>query len=255
MFPSPRFAGVGTRVLLVGIAAVAEYSLAEETIEPSDRKYSDQQVALIIRRAAELKEQSGGLSAGDGLSLESVREIAAEIGVESRFVDRAAALLVDQPPVQANSLLGGPLRVQLQDTYDRKLSEQELRDLLGIVRQVLHRQGEVQEALGSLEWKYESLDAIGVTVAPRSEGTAVQVVVDRTGAAATAFTLPIVAGTAVGGIIIASIEPGLGGIIGILLAGSAGGFAVGRTIWSAWTRVFRRRLDRLRQEIAIFIDR
>ena len=228
---------------------------AEELIEPSDRTYSDQQVAIILRRAAELKERSSDMSATDGLSLEMVREIAAEIGVEPRFVDRAAALMTDERFSRAADLFGGPFKVQLRDDYARDLSEEDLREVLRIVRQVLQRQGEAKEALGSLEWTYEGLSTLSVTVAPRGEGTSVQIIGDRTGEGSMIYTLPIVAGLGIAGIIVDAVQPGLGGMVAILGTGGVAGVATARTMWSVATRSFRRRIDRLRFEIARFMDR
>ncbi|HEX7049069.1 MAG TPA: hypothetical protein VF188_02565 [Longimicrobiales bacterium] len=56
-----------------------------------DRIFGDRETALILQKAAELQAQRGGRSSG--LTLEELRQIASEAGIEPHFVDEAWAEL------------------------------------------------------------------------------------------------------------------------------------------------------------------
>jgi hypothetical protein len=92
-----------------------------------DRMLSDREVAMILRRATALQEETGGSQTIDGLSLETVREIAAEIGVDRRFVDEAAASVLNVHDSRAASLMGGVLREYVTTSYDGVLSARKRR--------------------------------------------------------------------------------------------------------------------------------
>ena len=66
-------------------------------IDAPDRRYSDEEFALILQRASKLQDRADGAGrsrgaadgtpASSGLSLQAVREIAEEVGLETRFID------------------------------------------------------------------------------------------------------------------------------------------------------------------------
>ena len=64
----------------------------------SGRWYSDEDFALILERASKLEDRAEGTAtelpgrpgrgpSADGLSLQAVRDIAEEVGVEARYID------------------------------------------------------------------------------------------------------------------------------------------------------------------------
>ena len=52
------------------------------------RRFTDREVALILRKASEIEEKQGGAEGG-GLSLTDLREIAGEVGISREAMDRA----------------------------------------------------------------------------------------------------------------------------------------------------------------------
>ena len=54
------------------------------------RRYSDEEFALILRRASEISEV-GDARPGGGLSLSEIQQIAGEAGIDPTAVARAAA--------------------------------------------------------------------------------------------------------------------------------------------------------------------
>ncbi len=72
---------------------------------PSDRKYSDEEVSLILRKAADLQVQ--GVARAEGLSLQSIQDIAREVGIRPETVAEAAAIVargdIDLPTAASSS--------------------------------------------------------------------------------------------------------------------------------------------------------
>lgn len=239
-----------------------------EAIDTRDRRFSDEEFALIIQRAAELQDRAGGAAAqlpnetdgamtAAGLSLEAVREIGQEVGLEARFVEQAAASLEYDPFVKEPSLLGGPHRHHLGDTFARTLTDVERVELLDVIRGVQENDGKVNEVMGSLEWRSVGrMTGMTVTINSNDERVVIRVVNDLSGIAALTWIASIVTGLAAGGLIVAALPPASLVVTGAILgAGGTAGVGVARTIWSATTRAFRRRAERLREEIARYLSR
>ena len=187
--------------------------------------------------------------------MEAVRDIAGEVGLGPRFIDQAAASLAHDPAVKEHSLLGGPLTHHLGDTFARTLTDAERIELLDVIRGVLKHQGEVKEVMGSLEWKTVGrMSGMTVTINSNDESVAVRVFNDLSGIAALTWVASIATGLVAGGIVVDSLQPAsLLVAASILGAGGTVGMGVARTIWSATTRAFRRRAERLREEIARYL--
>ncbi|MEJ2204079.1 MAG: hypothetical protein P8170_08210 [Gemmatimonadota bacterium] len=142
------------------------------------RKYSDREVGLILQRALEPAAGESDLDwAGEGLSLEQIQEIAAEVGIDPARVEVAAASLLEPEAAPPNPYVGIPTTLQLQTTLeDRVLDPARLSEVLTLIRGVQHRQGITGSEFGSLEWRAK--DALGaryVSVIPTEEGIRVRV--------------------------------------------------------------------------------
>lgn len=220
-----------------------------------ERNLSDQEVALILRKATELQEQTGDRAPADGLSLAAVRDIASEIGVEPRFIDQAVAALATQSRSPASGILGPPVNSSTRFTYPQSLSEQQLREVIEAIRTASGLQGKVDEALGAIEWRHEGLNTIGVTVTPVGDETSVALVSGLREAASLSYVPPTMLGIMAAGIAVDSLQPGVGTMLAMLAGGAVGGFGVGRTIWTLIHRSFDRKLQKVRTEIERVLDR
>jgi hypothetical protein len=222
----------------------------EALIDDSGRRYSDKEVARLLKKATELQEESGSDSDG-GLSMPVLSEIAREIGVDQVFLERAAATL-DEREVASPTLWGGPSHYSASLTSTRQLSREELLEVVDVVRRTTQHQGSVQEVLGSLEWKTSGeVSEIVVTATATKEGAQVRVIADRSAASALTWGFTVAGGLVAGGITGAILEPSsvLAGI-GIMAAGGTAGLALGRALCARSTRSFRRRFSRLRNELS-----
>ena len=76
------------------------------------RIYSDEEFALILRKASELASRAeGAASASGGLTLTEMKAAAAQVGLDPALVERAARMLATNTPSSPiDRLIGGPLR-------------------------------------------------------------------------------------------------------------------------------------------------
>jgi hypothetical protein len=201
----------------------------------SGRDYDERQVALILRKAAEL--QDGSSAEGRGrMSLEEIRQIAREVGIDPRHVAEAAASLERRP---SSGLMGAPMSFQSSLSLDRELSDTEVGELLDLVRGSVGLQGTTTQGLDTVEWTgREAHGAYYVTVTRRSGATRMRVGTHRQDVAVMVITGVGLAGFAatlgIGGF----IDPrGAIEVAALLGGGMAGTYGAIRTIW---TRVARR---------------
>ena len=236
-------------------------SIAQEVHIPKDeRRYSENEFALILRKALDLQDrQSGGSFAesAEGLSLEEIKAVAREVGLDSALVERAAASLPTTAETTAARIFGGPSKYQLEYRAPGQLSKEDLGRVIDAVRQATGHQGKVTEVPGSLEWRTEGeLSQIHLTVSPREGETSVKVIADRGPAGALVFGLLGAGGGLVSmGIVGAIIEPtSVFGVSGIVAACLGGALFTARTVWVTTTKGFRSRLRGLMGATSKAID-
>lgn len=229
-----------------------------------NRRYSEEEFALILRKASEIQEspKSGGKGeGGSGLSLEEIQSIAKEAGMDPKAISRAAALLGTQEWEEKASLItaicGGPGKYHLGFEVPGRLPPEEMGRLLELIRKEAKHQGEATEVLGGVEWKtVGDLSAININVTPRGDSTSIQIVGDRSAAGAVSFTFPVAASAVLVGALGAAFEPssaiGIVSLVGGLLGS---GFLVGRTIWTAGSRKFHRKLTGLMSSLSGEVER
>ena len=116
--------------------------------------YSDEELALILHKAAELAKPSN--AAGDsssGLSLEEIKAVAAEVGLDPALIERAARL-IPQGPRESRfvRLIGGPLQHRPDVHFPTKLTDERAAHLLSAVRATVEREGEGQANSSGMSW-------------------------------------------------------------------------------------------------------
>lgn len=134
------------------------------------RRYDDEEVAMILHRAAEAA--AGGRERGRaaGLSLAELKEIGTEAGIgASRIEEAAKAMEMRSADSPAATSMGFPPTVQLERVVPVRLNPDNLPQLLDLIRDEFARQGIVQEVLGGFEWRASSIMG-GRYVSIRAEG-------------------------------------------------------------------------------------
>ena len=216
----------------------------------TDRRYSDEEFALILRKATEL--QARGPSAGrsgppalsGGMSLEEIQAIAREVGIDPALVAQAAGTVAG-PGGPAEGFL--TTRYVLSDSAPGGLSEEDRVRVLQAIRDAAGQHG-VSEMGAGVEWSTTEGEAsqIQVSVYPLDDRREVRVSVDRNTAAVLTHVLPTLGGGFAALITGAVLEPASAWVGAALVAGGlTGGFTAGRALWTTTARRVRERAQRI----------
>jgi hypothetical protein len=212
-------------------------------------RFTDQQMALILKRAAEL--QATGEEPIH--TLEAIQQIADQVGIDRGLVAEAAAA-VSAPGAGAGPLLFGPpssFRVTRQVAGALGAADQPL--LIAAIRDHLPEVGHVTAVAGGFEWHGGSSDdKTAVTFTSSPTGTTIRVDRRRFApkfglfmGAGSLTMLATVAGLGVSPIVSAGL--GLGTFV---LS-----FSAARFVWDRMARGGRQRIDRLLVELSDRLDR
>jgi len=120
----------------------------------SNRKFNDEEVALIIKRAAELQQtEQVEQDSSNALSLREVEEIAKEAGIDPALIRRAANTLDQRSEVTRPSpWVGAPTRLVFERVVDGEVSADAYEPLVNEIRRTFGDNG-VPSVLGrTLAW-------------------------------------------------------------------------------------------------------
>lgn len=208
---------------------------------PSQR-YSEQEMALILKRAAELQEGADG--AGTQRTLAEIQQIAAEVGIDAPFVSEAVAEL--ERPRPRVGWLGAPTRFHDERNVASSLGSTEIGELLDQARAELGLHGEVRQVFDGVELRLRS--ALGtsiLTVGPRAGGTRIALTTERLdqAVAIAAGSVGIGLLAALGGVAIAINVTDNALVASTIVAASAiaGTVVSARALWYGVAERWRRR--------------
>ena len=211
--------------------------------DSSDRRFSDEEVALILRRAAELE---GGQTQSGGLTLAEIRRVAQEAGIHPDLVERAAAMLQHQRRGAADRVFGGASLYLVEQDAPGELPRAAFGDVADAIRRVMGDDGQTKEVLDALEWKSVGTPTVmTVTVRPHDGRTSVRVSANRGVSGMLTYVMSGTGGLLAGAITGAILEPGVAGGLAIMGSAIGAGFLTARTIWSRATARFNDRFARL----------
>jgi hypothetical protein len=214
------------------------------------RVYSDEEFALILRKATELASRSDGPAfSSEGLTLAEIKAAAAQVGLDPALVERAARMLTataTETPLER--VIGGPMRHNLEARFPMRLDENSAALLLSAVRIGASLAGSQDvghsSSLGMTWHDGGELESLRVTARPEKDGTTVSVVLDRRG---TLTMVGMFSGMAMSlAVLFAAFAlypeaPALG--FGGFIAGIGGVAGVARGYWASSTRKIRERID------------
>lgn len=223
----------------------------------SEQRFTDKEVALILRRAAELEKRApsaAGLSA-KGLTLADLKEIAGEAGIDPELVAQAVAELASSKGLRSGSLLGGPEPVQREVRATRgELTKTGMGQLVRVVDEEVRDQGIVQEALGHVRWTSQGrFLSTQVSLEPRGGETLIRVEERYSDAIRGAsHGIPASYGL-IFGLATALEALNLGPVPAVLftLASALAGWGIGDAIWRGMAGRSRARVQRLSERLGI----
>lgn len=152
----------------------------------SARRYTEQEVALVIKRAAELQSQASQVVEQEqsGLSLVELQQIAREAGLDPALVRRAATELDTRHTTAPRSrFLGAPSVLTLERTIDGEVPTDEYEVIVEEIRRAFNDNGYASTLGRSLAWSSSPLamgrhgnqSRVNVTVTPRNGRTTIRV--------------------------------------------------------------------------------
>lgn len=115
--------------------------------DSTDRRYTDAELALILRRAAERQAQSSS----DGYSLREIQAIAAEVGIDPAQVSEAA-LSLHRPERTADAPTPELGRVSFDAALPGELTPDECAELVRVLRRRWDMYGVTRREPGGLVW-------------------------------------------------------------------------------------------------------
>lgn len=220
--------------------------------DDSDRRFTDQEVALVLQRAAELEEQrSLGTTSARGLTLRELHEIAREVGLSAEVIDQAVTAVRAGIRPRGILLLGAPLTNKLVRGVPGRLDEEALQRLVRLIEEHVDATGTVTEALGTVRWtsvsrghKFDRTTQISLS-STRDE-TQIQVVQRYPdGLRAILHFLPGAWGGMLGAGVAASVGIAPLAVIGATVGAAVVGAGIGRTIWQTIARRSEREVERI----------
>jgi len=230
-----------------------------------DQRFSAEDLEAIVERATVLQEQSQDretvLSSGqqerprlkEGMTLQTIQEISAEVGVAPRFVEEAArSLLLDKGSAGSEgAILGAPVGYEVVGIFPGLASDQARSNLIDAIRRSTGHEGEVREVLGAVEWA--TVGRVTKTTVSIRDGdgtTDVQVRADASGLAAFTWVGSVGLGLLAGGVVAAVTDPMTTfGVASIMGAGGAVGVGAARAVWSRVGISIQAGAQRLRDEV------
>jgi hypothetical protein len=211
----------------------------------SETRFSEEEFARVLRKATELQSRSlvrsEPGSAAEGMSLEEMKQIASEVGIDPEVMERAALSVA-----QERSAAERPLaeKFVLADSAPGSLSDEDKARIVQAIRDVAQMHGDAEVGRTGVEWSSPKGEPTQYHVSVHTiEGrNEVRVAVDRSVGAILSHLPPILGGSLLGVATGAILEPEsiLVGI-GIVAAGAGTGIATARTIWRVTSRKVRER--------------
>lgn len=214
------------------------------------RRFTDRDVALVLKRATEIEERDLP-GPGGGISVEDLREIAAEVGIPRVALERALATL-DQRTGVGSWIAAAPLVQKSAYAVDGELSRDHIAHLMRIVDERAHGAGQITEALGSARWtRNDRLKDTLVSITPKDGETMLEVLekseprLRRVFHAAPAIWTLIFAGPFVGALGLSTA--GSLAVTGLAVTAAVG---IGRGLWGMVSAASARRVRRLADALA-----
>jgi hypothetical protein len=225
-------------------------------IDDSDRRFTDQEVALVLQRAAEIEEQrSLGSTSARGLTLHELHEIAREVGLSAEVIDEAVTAVRAGVRPHRALLLGAPLSSRLVRGVPGRLEEDALQRLIRVIEDHVDATGTVTEALGTVRWTSVSRGhkfdrTTQVSLSSTDEETQIQVVQRYpSGLRAVLHFLPGTWGGMLGAGVAASVGIAPLAVIGVTAGAAVLGASIGRTIWQTIARRSEREVQRIATQL------
>jgi len=211
---------------------------------PGPRRYTEDEVGLILRRATEMQRAEPTALDLAGLTLAELEDIAAEAGIDPGMLRQAAnELHAHRPLTLSHRLAGAPVAIDIERVIDGELPAGRLEELAATIRSATAGQGSASSVGRTLTWSSKTGSSVTerqVLVSVRDGQTLIRIQDSFGGLAASLFG-GIMGGVGggvgfgLGGGLSAAL--GLGaGLIALPLAAVTGSYFLARAIYTSQVR-------------------
>ncbi|GAA5520850.1 hypothetical protein LQ318_03860 [Aliifodinibius salicampi] len=213
--------------------------------------YTEKEIGALIKRATEIQEKAHE-SFPQGLSLQEIKDIAREIGIDPKHIRSAASELEHQMATeQRSNFLGAPFLIEQKRAIRGEISAEEWEDLVRQIRRMTGSSGRTTTVGQTRQW-HRSVKDMSTTL----EETHLQVVSQKNqsiieirkhfqgGAYITYLMGLIISGTLAGILLDGNGYTNLVNT-GVVLTSMSGGFAAARLAIISWTGRQRRKMHGL----------
>jgi hypothetical protein len=183
------------------------------------RRYTEEETALVLKRAAELQAQGGSSADSRNMTIEEIEAAAKEAGIDQALVRKAARELQRPIPTGNHSaFLGGPSSIRIERVIDGEVPEDAYELIVEEIRAHLGEMGQVSSLGRSLAWSTgpvmqgsTSTRAVNVAVSVRNGQTTVRID-EKLGLLAGQLFGGLLGGLGGGGIVLPLLPPMLAGL-------------------------------------------
>ncbi|MEP6780554.1 MAG: hypothetical protein ABJC26_11740 [Gemmatimonadaceae bacterium] len=128
-------------------------SQVERTANLGEQRYSENELGLIFKRAAELQEEvavtaTSRARSANGFTLAETQQIALDVGISPQHIATAASSLRSNIFTPKGSILGPPSRLRFERSIDGEISNDVVCEMIDCARRETGSQGSVT-ALGT----------------------------------------------------------------------------------------------------------
>lgn len=143
-------------------------------LSSSKRQYDEKEINRVIKRAAELQGKQGGVK-NFGLTLVELQQVAADSGIDPRYVRAAVAELSGVSDSYESNFWGGPTSYDSDRIVPGSVDDMVWESIIGAIRKNYKHPGEVHTRGEVREWVYSSESKQAhVSLTPVDEGTHIQ---------------------------------------------------------------------------------
>jgi hypothetical protein len=221
----------------------------------SERRFTEEEVSEILKRAAELDQSSTSLAPSRGMTLAELESIAREAGISPAAVQQAAKHTEASAQI-TQRLVGLPIGVGRTVELERKLTDDEWARVVADLRTTFDARGRLRDEGPLRSWSNGNLQA---NLEPTSTGQRLRLRTFK--ANAQAWILGGMGMIGIGAIVglIAAVNgtlaetAALGKAVGLMAGGSAL-IAIGALTVPAWARLRRRQMDEIADRVTLLSD-
>ncbi len=233
---------MGARLSLTRLEVMPEHPGQPE-------RYTDEEAALILRRAAELQHVEGQPTGTRGFTLAELQQIAGEAGINPQRVADAAALVHGGRAHRWTRFLGAPARFCYETSVEGELPDDAWGVLLKEIRTEMRKHGQVSHLPGALEWRQnrnEDLGTVEVVVTSRAGTTHIRLDADNRATAPLMLVFGAWLGLMGTMLVVEMSAPGVSEWVAGA-GGAAGGIAAA---WAGWRHSARRWEEKMSNLVA-----